>query len=42
MPAMAALLAAIVAARVFFYFIEMWLAHDVAFKVLADFRIRLF
>ena len=32
MPAMAALLAAIVAARVFFYFIEMWLAHDVAFK----------
>ena len=36
------LLAAAVAARIFFYFMEMWLAHDVAFKVLADFRIMLF
>lgn len=32
----------LVAARIFFYFAEMWLAHDVAFKVLADFRIGLF
>ena len=29
-------------ARVFFYFLEMWLNHDIAFKVLADLRIRLF
>lgn len=42
MPKMAGILAAAVAARVVFYFLEMWLAHDVAFKVLADFRIRLF
>ncbi len=42
MPKMAALLGVAVTARVFFYFVEMWLAHDVAFKVLADFRIRLF
>ncbi|WP_053956664.1 ABC transporter ATP-binding protein [Inediibacterium massiliense] len=28
--------------RVIAYFSEMWLAHDVAFKVLADFRIMLF
>lgn len=34
--------AAVVAARVLFYFLEMWLSHDVAFKVLADFRIMLF
>ena len=36
------LLAAVAAARVVFYFLEMWLAHDVAFRVLADFRIMLF
>lgn len=28
--------------RVIMYFMEMWLAHDVAFKVLADFRIMLY
>ncbi len=32
----------IVAARVFFYFLEMWLNHDIAFKVLADLRIQLY
>ena len=31
-----------IALRVTFYFLEMWLSHDVAFKVLADFRVRLF
>lgn len=31
-----------VAARVFFFFLEMWLNHDIAFKVLADLRIRLY
>lgn len=36
------LLAAVAAARIVFYFLEMWLAHDVAFKVLANFRIMLF
>lgn len=40
-PYMFGVLAAVVAARVFFYFMEMWLAHDVAFKVLADFRVKL-
>lgn len=28
--------------RIFFYFSELWLAHDVAFKILADFRVKLF
>ncbi len=28
--------------RILFYFLEMWFAHDVAFKVLANFRIELF
>lgn len=28
--------------RILFYVAEMWICHDVAFKVLADFRIRLF
>ena len=32
----------VVAARVFFYFLEMWLNHDIAFKVLADLRIQLY
>ena len=36
------ILAVAVAVRVLFYFLEMWLSHDVAFKVLADFRIMLF
>ena len=31
-----------VTAKIVFYGLEMWVAHDVAFKVLADFRIRLF
>ncbi len=42
MSNMAIVLGVAVAARVLFYFLEMWLAHDVAFKVLADFRILLF
>lgn len=42
MTELAVILGIIVAARVFFYFAEMWLAHDVAFKVLADFRIQLY
>ena len=28
--------------RIVFYALEMWICHDVAFKVLADFRIQLF
>lgn len=31
-----------VCGKVIAYFAEMWLAHDVAFKVLADFRIKLY
>lgn len=42
MPQMTVILIAVVAAQVFFYFMEMWLGHDVAFKVLADFRIQLY
>ena len=34
--------AAAVTARVFFFFLEMWLNHDIAFKILADLRIQLF
>jgi ATP-binding cassette subfamily B protein len=36
------LLILFVLAKIVFYFAEMWLAHDVAFKVLADFRIQAF
>ncbi|MBQ8306260.1 MAG: ABC transporter ATP-binding protein [Blautia sp.] len=36
------ILAVFVAARIGFYFLEMWLNHDIAFKVLADLRIQLF
>lgn len=32
----------VVTAKIFFYGLEMWVAHDVAFKVLADFRVRLY
>ena len=35
------LLCAAILCRVFFYFLEMWLNHDIAFKVLADLRIQL-
>ena len=41
-PEVLVVLIVIVAVKVFFYFMEMWLAHDVAFKVLADFRVMLF
>ena len=37
----AATIAAIII-RIVFYALEMWICHDVAFKVLADFRIQLF
>ena len=37
----AATIAAIII-RILFYALEMWICHDVAFKVLADFRIQLF
>ena len=37
----AATIAAIII-RIVFYVLEMWICHDVAFKVLADFRIQLF
>lgn len=33
---------AAILARILFYALEMWICHDVAFKVLADFRIQLF
>lgn len=42
LPLALGLLAGAAAARILFYFLEMWLSHDVAFKVLADFRILLF
>lgn len=33
---------AVIIIRIVFYVLEMWICHDVAFKVLADFRIQLF
>ena len=35
------LLSVAIVAKIIFYFLEMWFAHDVAFKVLADFRVQL-
>lgn len=42
MSNMVGFLIILVITRVLFYFAEMWFAHDVAFKVLADFRVQLF
>lgn len=38
---LAAVLAVLVLLRAGFYFAEMWLAHEIAFRVLADFRVKL-
>lgn len=41
MPAMIGILTVLILSRVAFFYAEMWLAHDVAFKVLRDFRVML-
>ena len=41
MPELMGLLGVLVVVRAVFYYTEMWLAHDIAFKVLRDFRIML-